>query len=60
MKILVNDMSCKNCAAKIEKQLVMNGVHSKINIEEKTVEIKDKDQDKAVVAIQAAGYTPTI
>ncbi|VEU82935.1 heavy-metal-associated domain-containing protein [Acholeplasma hippikon] len=60
MKIKVNDMSCKHCVAKIEKELIMNGVQSKISLEEKTVDIKDKDQDKAMGAIKAAGYTPTV
>ena len=59
MKITVNDMSCKMCAAKIEKQLIMNGVKSTVDVETKTVLINEKDQEKAVTAIKNAGYTPT-
>lgn len=59
MKITVNDMNCKNCVAKIEKQLFMNGVKSEINLSDKTIDVKEKDHEKAVKAIIEAGYTPS-
>lgn len=60
MKITVNDMTCKNCVAKIEKNLMMNGIKSEINLDAKTIEIKDKDQEKAIKIITEVGYTPSI
>lgn len=58
MKITVPDMHCKNCAAKIEKQLFISGIEAQITLEQKSVEVKDQDLEQAIDSIKKAGYSP--
>ena len=60
MEIKVKDMHCKNCAAKVEKALLMNGVRPKIDLDNHIVLVKDNDVTKAVEVIKQTGYTPTV
>lgn len=59
MKITVKDMTCNHCVAKIQKALLMEKIMAKIDLSSHTVDVKDIDLDKAMVAIKEAGYTPT-
>lgn len=59
MKIKVMDMTCNHCVAKIQKELLINQVKSKIDLASKTVEVDDDKKDKAIHLIKQAGYTPT-
>jgi len=57
MKVLVPDMSCKHCVMKIEKQLMVDGLKAKVELESKTVSFaKDSDLDKVQKSIEKAGY----
>jgi len=57
MKVLVPDMSCKHCVMKIEKQLMVDGLKAKVELESKTVSFaKDSDLDKIQKSIEKAGY----
>jgi copper chaperone CopZ len=61
MKVLVPDMSCKHCVMKIEKQLMMDGLKAKVELESKSVSFsKDSDLDKVSESIKKAGYTPEV
>jgi len=61
MKVLVPDMSCKHCVIKIEKQLLMDGLKAKVELETKSVNFaKDADLDKIQKSIEKAGYTSHI
>ncbi len=58
MKVLVPDMSCKHCVMKIEKQLLMDGLKAKVELENKSVSFaKESDLDKVQKSIEKAGYT---
>ncbi|CCV64464.1 preddicted heavy metal transport/detoxification protein [Alteracholeplasma palmae J233] len=61
MKVItVTDMSCQHCVAKINKALLTKGVVGKIDLAGHTVSVKEADEEKALVAIEEAGYTPTL
>lgn len=55
MEIKVKDMHCKNCAAKVEKALLMNGVKPKIDLDNHIVIVKDNDVTKAIEVIKQSG-----
>lgn len=58
MKVLVPNMSCKHCVMKIEKQLLMDGLKAKVELENKSVSFaKESDLDKVQKSIEKAGYT---
>lgn len=58
MKVLVPNMSCKHCVMKIEKQLLMDGLKAKVELETKSVSFaKESDLDKVQKSIEKAGYT---
>jgi copper chaperone CopZ len=58
MKVLVPDMNCKHCVMKIEKQLMMDGLKAKVELESKSVNFaKDSDLDKIQKSIEKAGFT---
>jgi len=58
MKVLVPDMSCKHCVMKIEKQLMVDGLKAKVELESKSVSFaKDSDLEKVQKSIEKAGYT---
>lgn len=56
MKIKVPNMTCNNCAGKIQAQLLTKGINAKFDVNNKIVEIKDNEYKEAVTAIKAAGY----
>lgn len=55
MKIKVSDMMCKHCVARIDKAL--DNIDHTISLENKEVEVKEEDYQKAVELIKNAGYT---
>lgn len=55
MKIKVTDMMCKHCVAKIDK--VLENIEHTISLENKEVEVKEEDYQKAIELIKNAGYT---
>jgi Cu+-exporting ATPase len=56
VKVSVPEMSCGHCKANIEKALVGAGVEGTVLLDSKEVEFNQADMDKAVEAIEAAGY----
>lgn len=61
MKVIVPDMNCGHCVAKIQKSVLTAGVAAKVNLADKSVEFPNvKDQEKVVSAILDAGYHPKV
>lgn len=61
MKVNVLDMTCAHCVAKIEKQLLMDGLKAKVELATKSVLLtKDSDLERVTASIKKAGYTPQI
>ena len=55
MKIKVTDMMCQHCVKKIDKALA--DLEHNISLENREVEVNDKDAMQAKELIKAAGYT---
>jgi len=58
MKIKVNDMNCKHCVMSIQKALLLNQIKGTVDLSTKTVDVIEKDVEKAIKAIKVAGFTP--
>lgn len=59
--LLINGMSCAHCAARVEKALGELGISAKVNLAEKSVEIKSNepfDQERIFAAISNIGFIP--
>lgn len=57
MIICVENMTCNNCVAKIQKALLVKGIMATFKLEERKVILKKAtDEAKALEAIKAAGY----
>lgn len=59
-EIKVNDMTCMNCVNKINMKLTINNVNAKIDLSTHTVNVQEKDLDKAVNLIKETGYNPEV
>ena len=57
-KLLVPDMRCEHCEARIQKALDAAGIAGKIDLAAKTVTVKAEDGDKAFEEIYDLGFTP--
>lgn len=57
MKLNVTDMMCEHCKAKITKGLDKADIACQIDLENKTVEVDDKDEKEAREIIRKLGYT---
>ena len=61
MKVNVPDMSCKHCVMKIEKQLMLDGLKAKVDLDSRSVSFsKDSDLENVQKSIEKAGYTSSI
>jgi|WetSurMetagenome_2_1015567.scaffolds.fasta_scaffold1932341_1 copper chaperone len=58
--IVVDDMSCVHCVARLTEALKKAGISGTVSLEKKTVTVDDKDVRIAEAAIKKAGYTPTL
>lgn len=58
----VNDMSCNHCKARIEKELLANGVKNiSIDLNSKVVSLESElSNDQLIEIIDKAGYTASI
>ncbi|HHW79721.1 MAG TPA: heavy-metal-associated domain-containing protein [Acholeplasmataceae bacterium] len=56
MELKVPNMSCNNCVAKIQIQMLTKGVDAKFNLDKRIITVKEADKNKAIAAINAAGY----
>lgn len=55
-RVIVSNMSCQHCVARIEKALNEAQIEAKVTLADKSVEF-DGDRELVVVAIEKAGYT---
>lgn len=56
--LLVNDMNCGHCEARITKGLTEAGIEASINLDKKEVSVKsDLSDDKLIDLIKEIGYT---
>jgi copper chaperone CopZ len=61
MKVKVTDITCKHCVMKIEKTLMMDNLKAKVSLEDKSVSFSNEaDQEKVILSIKKAGYTPVV
>lgn len=61
MKVKVTDITCKHCVMKIEKTLLMDNLKAKVSLEDKSVTFSNEaDQEKIILSIKKAGYTPQV
>lgn len=56
MDIKVPKMSCNNCVAKIQIQMLRKGIEAQFDLTNKKVSVKESEFENAVSAINAAGY----
>lgn len=56
MDIKVPKMSCNNCVAKIQVQMLRKGIEAQFDLNNKKVSVKENEYENAVSAINAAGY----
>lgn len=57
MTLCVENMTCNNCVAKIQKALLQKGIMATFKLTERQVVLKKaSDETKAIEAIKNAGY----
>lgn len=52
----VPGIMCDGCRKKILSKMQEAGIEAEVNVRFKTVSVKEEDREKAVLAIQKAGY----
>ncbi len=61
MKVKVTDMTCNHCVMKVQKSIMMEGLKAQVDLADQSVSFSnEKDLDKIKLAIEKAGYTPTL
>jgi copper chaperone CopZ len=61
MKVKVKDMTCNHCVMKVQKSIIMDGLKATVDLSDQSVSFThDQDLEKIKLAIQKAGYTPSV
>jgi len=61
MKVKVKDMTCNHCVMKVQKSIMMEGLKATVDLSDQSVSFThDQDLEKIKLAIQKAGYTPSV
>ena len=61
MKVKVKDMTCNHCVMKVQKSIMMDGLKATVDLSDQSVSFThDQDLEKIKLAIQKAGYTPSV
>lgn len=58
--IKVSNMNCMNCVKKIQGALLKDDINAEIDLKNHTVEVTDKDLEKAVSNIKEVGYNTEV
>lgn len=59
-EIVVKDMMCVKCEAKIRNNLADNGIECEINLKDKKVVVDEEVLSAAIDCIKELGYTPEV